>query len=176
MPNVCRCYRLSGGWRAARRAKKDGTWARTVAGGKAMGIRIAHQPSGAAVGIAAYSLGLGQRKERQQKYAMMQWETEHRRLAWESKYSGAGSRQRRLGSNQEAVGTWVDPLADAIAAAKGAKGKGGTGAEVIRIRAQQRANERRARLNARKVAQGQMPKPLKYSGVDPSPTDRKSTR
>lgn len=122
-----------------------------------MAIRVEHQPAGSAIGVAAYAAGLGQRKERQQKYAMMQWETEQRRIAWESKYSGSGTRsRRRLGGGEEA-GTWTDPLTTAMAVAKDAKGKKGTGAEVIRIRAQQRANDRRARLG----------KGIKYPEAEP---------
>ena len=44
-----------------------------------MGIRIEHQPSGAAVGAAAYAAGVGKAKQRKSKYALDLWR-DNRRL------------------------------------------------------------------------------------------------
>lgn len=41
-----------------------------------MAIRVEHQPSGGAVGMAAYASGRGKARERKQKYAMDQWQNQ----------------------------------------------------------------------------------------------------
>ncbi len=128
-----------------------------------MAIRIEHQPSGAAVGMAAYATGRGRARQRQQKNALDMWQEERR----EQRRSGniyrramGRSRTQQLGQQQQ--GTWEDPLALAVAGAEDAKASG-TDAfgqpmpgmedqrkssikKAVQIKAQRKANARALRM------------------------------
>ncbi len=81
-----------------------------------MAIRILHQPSGAAVGAAAFAAGQGKARQRQQKYALDIARDERRYSGSKYRLAAAGGAARqRLGQQgvaQQPAGTMVDQLDD----------------------------------------------------------------
>ncbi len=129
-----------------------------------MAIRVSHQPSGAAVGMAAYATGRGRARQRQQKNALDMWQEERR----EQRRSGniyrnaiGGRRARQVGQQQQ-QGTWTDPLALAVAGAEDATASGtdafgrpvpgmidqskSSRKKAVQIKAQRKANARALRM------------------------------
>ncbi len=94
-----------------------------------MAIRVEHQPSAGAVGMAAYATGMGRRQERLGKYALDQWE---RKRAAHQRAVAARGRARGGG---QAGGVWSNPMAGLE-----------VGQEAVEMRSQMRANERAQRM------------------------------
>jgi len=151
-----------------------------------MAIRLQHQPSGAAVGMAAYTAGLGKARQRQKKDALDMWREEReaqRRSGNIYRNATSSSRTRQVGQQQ---GTWEDPLALAVAGAEDAKasdtdafGQPVPGMEdqressikkAVQIKAQRKANERALRMG----------KPIPYPEAEmqpkPAPTEAEVRR
>ncbi len=80
-----------------------------------MGIRIEHQPSGAAVGMAAFAAGQGKARDRQKRYAMGMWEAERRRQTRREEM-GAGFRYRAMleGARQQGAQNRFDIREEAM--------------------------------------------------------------
>ena len=110
-----------------------------------MVIRIVHQPSGAAAGMAGYMTGRGKARQRQQKYSMDLWEQERKIQARQqqqfagAKYRAAlGGTRGQGGVGQQAAGQWEDPFELAVAA--------GDTKKAVQIKAQRKRDARRQRL------------------------------
>ncbi len=141
-----------------------------------MAIRILHQPSGAAVGAAAYATGQGKARQRKQKYAMDLMRDERRIQARQEGFKyraaalGGGAGRQRMGQQrlgQQAAGTWKDPLTAAVGKARevgqqidttpdvdslaGVKQllrpmRKAASSSAVQIKAQRRANDRARRM------------------------------
>jgi hypothetical protein len=98
-----------------------------------MTIRFEHQPSGAAVGMAAYAAGRNKARQRRQKDVMAMLEEQRRRGNIYRTALGGGRGGQRLAQQQ---GEWVDPSENPFLMAE----------ERVNIEAQRRANDRALRL------------------------------
>jgi hypothetical protein len=117
-----------------------------------MAIRIEHQPSGTAVGMAAYVAGQGRARQRKQKDILDILEKQQQRSG--NIYRNANG--RGIGGQQIAQpeGTWIDPYDSPFL----------TGEEKAKIAAQRHANQRALRMG------GQVLHPEVEMQFRPAPT------
>ncbi len=114
-----------------------------------MAIRIEHQPSGAAVGRAAYTAARNKARQRQQKNALDMWQEERReQRRYGNIYRNAigGRRARQVGQQQQQVTGWKDPLQTALDADVSFGEEDTRSKNAVQIKAQRKTNARALRM------------------------------
>ena len=137
-----------------------------------MAIRVSHQPSGAAVGMAAYATGRGRARQRQQKNALDMWQEERR----EQRRSGniyrnaiGGRRARQVGQQQQVTG-WKDPLETALSGDVPFGEEDTRSKKAVQIKAQRKTNARALRMGK------PIPFPEAEMQFTPAPTEAEVRR